>query len=183
MSPIYRARDDAPGELARLASDGLLRPVVGDVYVSPDTPDLPELRATALLLLLPVPLQDREPVIALEAAVWLETGGSAPDPVDVYVAVHGGRRNCPGLRIHEIRVDPRDVELIGGLRVTGPARTAADLCRTRPADQALDHLDRLCAETGLTPAAVSAVLGRLPRHPGVAGAREVVGRWAARHSR
>lgn len=179
MTEIYRALDDDPSELARLATEGLLRPLVGDVYVSAHTVEDTGVRAGALALLLPDPLQDSEAVFALEAAVWLRAGGPSPAELDVYIPAHRSRRRFRGLRVHEGRLDARDVETVGRVRVTGPARTAADLCRSRPVDVALAQLDRLRAATGLTPRAVLAVLDRMVRYRGVPHGRDVAGIWAA----
>jgi hypothetical protein len=180
VTEIYRALDDDPSELNRLAAEGLLRPLVGDVYVSADTADDPGVRAAGIALLLPLALQDGGAVAGLEAAAWLLAGGPAPAELDVYVPAHRSRRRFRGLRVHEGRLDVRDVEIVGQVRVTCPARTGADLCRSRPADVALEHLDRLRAATGVTPRAVSAVLERMVRHRGVPHGRDIAEIWAAR---
>lgn len=180
MIEIYRARDDDPAELSRLAAEGLLRPLVADVYVSTRIPEDTGVRAAALALLLPVPLHDGAAVLALEAAAWLVAGGPAPAQLDVYVPTHRSRRRFRELRVHEARLEPFDVETIGDVRATCPARTAADLCRGRPTDEALPHLDRLRAATGLKPTTVACVLDRLARHRGVPHGRNVIEIWAAR---
>jgi hypothetical protein len=180
VTEIYRARDDDPAELARLAAEGLLRPLVADVYVSAHTVEDATVRAAALSLLLPLPLQDGGAVAALEAAAWLVAGGPAPAELDVYVPAHRSRRRFRGLRVHEGRLGSWDVETITSVRMTTPARTAADLCRSRPVDVALPHLDRIRAATGLTPLAVACVLDRLVRHRGVPHGRDVIQIWTAR---
>jgi hypothetical protein len=180
VTEIYRALDDDPRELANLATDGLLRPLVGDVYVSAHAAEDTELRATALALLLPAPLQEGGAVAAFEAAAWLRTGGPAPTELDVYVPAHRSRRRFRGLRVHEGRLDARDVETVGRVRATGPARTAADLCRSRPTEVALAQLDQLRAATDLTPRTVVAVLDRMVRQRGVPHGRDVAEIWAAR---
>lgn len=180
VTDMFRARDDDPTELARLAAEGLIRPLVADVYVSAHTVEDAGVRAVALSLVLPVPLQDGGAVAAFEAAAWLAAGGPPPPELDVYVPAHRSRRRFRGLRVHEGRLEPLDVETIGRQRTTSPARTAADLCRSRPFDDALPHLDRLHAATGLTPLAVACALDRLVRHRGVPHARDAVQIWAAR---
>jgi hypothetical protein len=177
---IYHACDDDPAELARLAADGVLRRVIADAYVRADVDDDVTLHAAALARVLPSGLEERAPVAARETACWLFTGGPPPDDLDVYVPAHRSRRRFRGLRVHEGRLDLRDVETIGPVRVTSPARTAADLCRSRPTDAALVHLDRLRSATGLEPRAVLTVLGRMTRHRGVPHGKDVVEIWAAR---
>lgn len=180
VTEIYHARDDNPAELARLAAEGVLRRVVADAYVRADVADDVTLRAAALARVFPPALGDRAPVAARETAGWLYTGDPPPDDLDVYVPAHRSRRRFRGLRIHEGLLDLGDVETVGQVRVTSPARTAADLCRSRPTDTALAHLDRLRSTTGLEPRVVLAVLERMARHRGVPHGKEVVQLWAAR---
>lgn len=180
MTAIYRARDDDPTELARLAADGWLRRLIGDVYVPVGTVvDLP-VRAAVLAVLLPLAPSGGGAVAALEAAGWLYTGGPPPGDLDVYVPTHRSRRRFRELRVHEDRVDDRDVETVGRVRVTSPARTAADLCRSRPVEVALLQLERLRTATGLAPRAVQSVLDRMARQRGVPHGRDTVQIWAAR---
>lgn len=180
---IYHARDDDPAELARLAADGVLRRVIADAYVRADVGDDVMLHAAVLARVLPSGPQDQAPVAARETASWLFTGGPPPDDLDVYVPAHRSRRRFHGMRVHEGRLDLRDVETIGPVRVTSPARTAADLSRSRPTDAALVHLDRLRSVTGLGPRAVLTVLERMARHRGVPHGKDVVEIWAARVAR
>jgi hypothetical protein len=76
--------------------------------------------------------------------------------VEVTVWAAGGRRSRPGLRIHRLRlIDPADLSLHHGIRVTSPARTVLDLAASgltaraleRAADQAA-YL-RLCDDADL----------------------------------
>jgi hypothetical protein len=80
--------------------------------------------------------------------------------------------------VHEAVLTPTDIETVDALRVTTPARTAADLARSRPAAVAMGHLNRLHAATGLTPLAVLATLERLARFRGVPDGRLTVRGWA-----
>jgi hypothetical protein len=175
--------DDDPTELAMLARGGWLRPLIGEVYVPINAVEDVPLRAEGLRQLLPLAVPDHEAIVCLEAASWLQAGGVPPEEFDVYVPAHRSRRRFHGLRVHEGRLDPRDVETVGTLRVTGPARTAADLCRYRPSDVALPHLERLRTATALQPQSVLAVLERMVRHRGVPHGRDVVQIWAARLAR
>jgi hypothetical protein len=184
VTTIYHAGDgdddDDPTELAMLARGGWLRPLIGEVYVPINAVEDVALRAEGLRQLLPLAVPDHEAIACLEVASWLQAGGAPPEELDVYVPAHRSRRRFRGLRVHEGRLDPRDVETVGTVRVTGPARTAADLCRYRPGDVALPHLERLRTATGLQPRSVLAVLDRMVRHRGVPHGRDVVQIWAAR---
>jgi hypothetical protein len=180
VTEIYRALGDDPNELAHLVAEGLLRPLVGDVYISAHTEVDDDVRAAALAMLMPAALADGDAVAAWETAAWLIADGPAPTQLDVYVPAHRSRRRFRGLLVHEALLDPRDVGTIGRIQTTTPARTAADLCRSRPTDVALPLLDRLRAATRIAPREVLAVLNRLSRHRGVPHGRHVVEVWAAR---
>jgi hypothetical protein len=184
VTTIYHAgAGDDPTELAMLARGGWLRPLIAEVYVPVNAVEDVALRAQGLGQLLPLALPDHDAVVCLEAASWLHAGGEPPSELDVYVPAHRSRRRFRGLRVHEGRLDPRDVETVGTLRVTGPDRTAADLCRSRPSDVTLPHLERLRSATGLQPRSVLSVLDRMVRHRGVPHGRDVVQIWAARLAR
>jgi hypothetical protein len=58
------------------------------------------------------------------------------------------------------RLAADEVMLVGGLRVTTPARTAFDIGRHRPRDSAVARLDALASATQLAPADVAALAGR-----------------------
>jgi hypothetical protein len=63
---------------------------------------------------------------------------------------------------------------IGGVWVTSPLRTAADLARLLPRPDALASLDALLRVPGTTQQGITAVLDRFGRYRGVVQARELV---------
>ncbi|HVL94997.1 MAG TPA: DUF559 domain-containing protein [Solirubrobacteraceae bacterium] len=76
------------------------------------------------------------------AAALLRMTDRWPAEHVVTVPDHGGRRR-PGIAIHAVRrLDPRDVTMVDGIRVTAPARTLLDLAETLP----LDRLQRVLGE-------------------------------------
>ncbi|WP_405163500.1 DUF559 domain-containing protein [Nocardia sp. NBC_01499] len=101
---------------------------------------------------------------ALHGTRWLD-----PDqPAELARAQH-----CkPPSGIHALRgiIEPSECCEVDGFRVTTPARTAFDLGRRLPRDQAIPILDALCAATGLDPLEV-ANLAR--EHPGARGVRRL----------
>ena len=80
---------------------------------------------------------------ALYGAQWIDD----TSPIEM-IAKHGRRR--PGVVIREERIGEDEVRSIGKLLVTSPARTALDLGRHFPRDEAVAHLDALAAATGVT---------------------------------
>ncbi|MFI9404398.1 endonuclease domain-containing protein [Nocardia sp. NPDC052316] len=63
-------------------------------------------------------------------------------------------------------IEPAECCEVDGFRVTTPARTAFDLGRRLPRDQAVPILDALCSATGLNPREVADLIRD---HPGVRG--------------
>ena len=69
------------------------------------------------------------------AVLWrlpLPLGGSGLGPVHTTVPVRRPRRNRPGLRVHTCSLTAAEVRVVGGLRVTAPARTWLDLAAQLP---------------------------------------------------
>jgi hypothetical protein len=81
---------------------------------------------------------------------WLD----AQEPAEI---VRSDRHHCPGLVAHSWRLEPDDVGVVRGMRVTTPARTAFDIGRTRPAAVAIPTIDALLNATGCSPSDVSAL--------------------------
>lgn len=97
---------------------------------------------------------------ALHGTRWL----SGDRPAEI--ARTGHTKTPCGIRAFQSVIDPSECGEVEGFRVTTPARTAFDLGRRLPRDEAVPILDALCAATGLTPAEV-AVLA--VEHAGVRG--------------
>jgi hypothetical protein len=181
---LFREEGPESGEVARLRARGLLRAVVGDVHTGTGEPETRELRVSALARILPPARSPADAVVGYRAARWALVGGPVPPRIDVYALPGLSRRRFRGLRVREARLVPGTVMVLAGLvpadtvAVTVPDRTAADLARSLPAEEALAEL-RLLAEVGVTPARVAAVLESLPGHRGVPRARQVLNRWAS----
>jgi very-short-patch-repair endonuclease len=93
----------------------------------------------------------------------------------VHVTVPGaGLRNAPGLVVHRTRgLDPEDVVVVGGLRVTSPGRTALDLGRTVP-DAELRRIIREGEFQGALPVgAIRELVATRTGHRGLARLRRV----------
>lgn len=81
------------------------------------------------------------------------------------------RRDCHG-RTRDLL--PEDWQLVGGVRVTTPRRTAVDLACTLRRREALAALDAFAREFGLTTEDLNRLLWRFRRRRGVVQARELV---------
>jgi len=87
---------------------------------------------------------------AVYGTEWLD----ADAPAEV---VRSNRHSPAGLTVHSYALAPDDVCMAGGMRVTSAARTAFDLGRLLPENQAIPTLDALLNVTGLDPAHVWAL--------------------------
>lgn len=169
--------------MARLRGEGLVRALIGPVHTATSEPESGALRASALALLLPPARSPADAVVGYEAARWVLVGGPAPDQVDVYALPGRSRRRFRGLRVHEGVLAPGTVTVVGGLSpaqavaITVPARTAADLARSRPEATALAELHRL-AGCGVDPVEVTTMLEVMARLRGLPRARRTVRAWA-----
>jgi hypothetical protein len=125
---VYVAGRDAPAPVLRaMVREGLLVPVVGGVHLAADQAGSPAARAAALAEVVPP-----RGVVGGPSALWVRGLLGACPAVDVLVpaGTTGGSRERPGwLVVRSSAVPARDVATLGPLRVTGLARTAADIAR------------------------------------------------------
>jgi very-short-patch-repair endonuclease len=112
-------------------------------------------------------------VIAGRAAAAFDGSRWVDEDVPIELLAKHGRRQ-PGIIVRQERFDSDEVNLVAGLPVTSPARTAFDLARHLPRDLAVPHLDALAAGTGVTRADVAALADRYPGARGIRRARTVV---------
>ena len=123
--------------VAERVARGQLHPVYRGVYAVGHLADVPLGRETAALLAC-----GEGAVLSHRTAAAMWRLLDVPTEVDVVVE----RRRRPrheGIRVHRpAALEPRDVRLREGLRVTSPLRTIADLARVL----SLDALDRVVSE-------------------------------------
>jgi hypothetical protein len=162
--------------LSRAVADGRLRRPFTGVYVPADLADSTEVRARAAGLVM-----SPHSVLCDRTAAWihgidvfryaeLETVPRLEscvlrghDPTD--------RAECHG-RTRDLV--PEDWQVIDGVRVTTPLRTAVDLACTLSRREALAALDAFARHHGLTVAQMNRLLWRYRRRRGVVQARELV---------
>lgn len=114
-------------ELFALVLDGQLYRV-GDAFAAPDTPDTPDLRASAFAAHRPGPL-----IADRGTAAWIHGTRSIP-PSRPQVCVDPARRGrvSPDFDAQQHAVPESETLALGSVRVTTPLRTAADLLLTLP---------------------------------------------------
>ncbi|WP_328992948.1 hypothetical protein OG394_01630 [Kribbella sp. NBC_01245] len=178
-APFTRAQAERGGwdhaKLRRHLANGLIRQVLKTVYVDALVPDSLELRAAALCLVTPL-----DAVICRRTAAWLfgidtfalqERDG----PLAIDTLRPGRHRAIRRSKVtgHSQTVLPGDVMIHRGLRVTTPAATAVHLARHLRRPYALSALDAMLHAGLLDHGQLCAAIGRYPKHPGIAQAREL----------
>ncbi|GAB3281610.1 hypothetical protein GCM10027456_75010 [Kineosporia babensis] len=168
-----------------LLRDGLAREVLDLVVVSPLTPVTPEIRALAVREKLGEweTAAHRGRAVGFATAAWILTGSWAdpvagPQRLDLII---GRNRRSPRLktaRARQIDVPTEHLQTIETLQVTRPVRTAADVARDLPCDQALALLRLLQELHDVHPPQVLDLLSFMPYARGAAVAREVVREWS-----
>ncbi len=166
----------SPGRLRGLLTRGDVRRVVAGVGVRGDVPDSVAVRARAAQLVL-----RRDQVVVDHSAAWLhdvdvgprqDAGSRRPLEIADVGRVHATRRS--GTHGCKRTVAEDDVVDVHGVRVTSPARTAADLaCRWGRLD-AMAVLDAFARRHGVGEAEHRPLLLRFAGRRGVSQYRELV---------
>jgi Protein of unknown function (DUF559)/Transcriptional regulator, AbiEi antitoxin len=162
--------------LRNAVDQGEVRRVFTGVYARADLPDSTELRASAAGLVM-----NEHSVLCDRTAAWIHgidvlryAELDVIPPLETYV-LRGrdptDRHNCHG-GTRDLR--PEDWQVIGGLRVTTPLRTALDLACKLRRREAMAALDAFAREFGVTVAQLRRLLVRYFRRRGVVQARELV---------
>ena len=165
----------SPALLRRMVREGLLRRVLKGVYVDAAAEDDLRMRTRAVSLAIPATA-----VVTDRTAAWLHGvdvlrpgDHLVPPPVEVFQGPGHTRVRTAANQGGERTLSPEDVEEIGGVRVTTPLRTALDLGRLTPRDQALSALDALLRLERFTKEDLLANLERFRRQRGVVQLREL----------
>jgi hypothetical protein len=97
---------------------------------------------------------------ALHGALWVD----AMTPIELIAH----RTRAPaGVIVRNERIDSNEITLVAGMPATCPARTALDLARHLPRDEAVAHLDALAHATDVRAEDAWALAGRYPRARGL----------------
>lgn len=151
-----------------LGRDGLVLTLLPTCAVALDVSLDPADRAAALRGVAAVaPLAAQGAVLVLAAAAWVHLGGAPPVVVDL--ALTSPRRSRrPGIRLRTTRYRPDGLVSLGGLSVTTPLQTAADLARaaalrSEPSDKTASEALAALVRAGIDLSAVRALLLSEPR--------------------
>ncbi|MGW4100913.1 hypothetical protein [Mycobacterium sp. NPDC004974] len=112
----------------------------------------------------------RRGIIAGRAAAALHGAQWVDDDAPVELIMEHGRRR-PGIIVREERIRPDEICRIGDFSVTTPLRTALDLARFLPRDDAVAHLDALAIATAVDAGQVPELAGRYRGLRGIRSAR------------
>jgi very-short-patch-repair endonuclease len=139
-----------------------------DVYVPPGTDLTASTRARAAWL-----WSRRRGVIAGHSAAALHGAKWVDDRVPAQL-LYEHRRPPPGVRTWSGMVADDEIQLIGGIPATTPARTAYDLACRSPLGKAVAAIDALCRATRLNIGDVELLARRYKGHRNVRRARHAL---------
>jgi very-short-patch-repair endonuclease len=140
-------------------------PLHKDVYVQRDAELTAVLRAKACWL-----RSRRRGVLAGFSASALH-GSKWIDPTLPAAIIDTNRRKAPGVQVWEERIEPDEITVADGMRLTTPARTALDLARRHPTAVAVASIDALAQAAELKPADIDLLVERYKGRRGMKAAR------------
>ena len=144
-----------------------------DVYVDPDAGVTSALRAKAGWL-----WARRQGVVAGLSAAALHVSKWVDDTKTVEL-IHDNRHRLPGIQTRGDRLEEDETEVVAGVPVTSPARTALDLGCWYPIVTAVAAIDALARVTDIKAADVELLAQRYKGRRGIARARQAAGLFDA----
>lgn len=161
--------------LSRLTRQGLLRRVLKGVYVDATAEDSLLMRARALALVVPGSAVVTDgPAGWLFGADVLRPGDHITlPPIEIFQLPGNTRVRIDGTNGGERALRPEDIEVVHGVRVTTPLRTALDLGRLTPRDHAIGCLDSMLRLGRFTKEELLANVERFAKQRGVVQLREL----------
>jgi hypothetical protein len=139
--------------------------VFRDVYVSEGTDLTPAVRARAAWL-----WSRRRGIVAGFSAAALY-GSNWVDVTQPAELIHNNRHGLPGLQVWGDRLEADEIQMVDGIPVTTPARTALDLACWYPEMTAVSGIDALARACELKVADVDLLMQRYRGRRGVERAR------------
>ena len=139
-----------------------------DVYVEQGAEVTPALRAKAGWL-----WTGRRGVVAGFAAAALH-GSKWVDKTTAVELIHDNRHRLPGIQTRGDRLEADEIDTVGGIPVTSPARTALDLGCWYPTVAAVAAIDALARATDIKAADVELLSQRYTGRRGIARARQAI---------
>lgn len=162
---VYELTGLSPVELQAMRLDGEVYRLA-DAYVPIALPEVAEIRAAAVL-------GERSPrlIAARETAAWIWGATVARPAADEFVVDIDARwrpRAHERIGVIEAVIEPGDVALLNGLKVTSRVRTVIDLCRFSPqfARREVDMVRVLADAGGFTAGECAELVHSRPRLAG-----------------
>ncbi|MEZ0349983.1 hypothetical protein [Mycobacterium sp. pR1184] len=166
--PFIGSEAIAAGALTKTQLGTRHRRMFPDVYVERDVQVSIELRSKAAWL-----WSGRRGTVAGFAAAALH-GSKWVDDAQFVDLIHDNRRIPSGLRTHRDRIEQDEIEIVAGLPVTSPVRTALDLGCWYPVMTAVAGIDALARVAEIKNADVELLARKYVGRRGVAQARRAV---------
>jgi hypothetical protein len=136
-----------------------------NVYVATDAELTPTLRAKACWL-----RSRRRGILAGLSASALH-GARWINPALPATIIDTNRRPLPGVRVWEEDIEPDEISLVDGIRITTPARTALDIARRHPRHVSVAAIDALAQVVELKHADIELLVDRYRGRRGIKRAR------------
>lgn len=171
--PFIGSEAIAHGDLTKNQLNTRYARLFRDVYIHPDAEMTGVLRAKAGWL-----WAGRHGVIAGFSAAALH-GSNWGDERAVVEMIHDNRHRIPGIQAHGDRINEDEIEVVDGVPVTSPVRTALDLGCWYPTMAAVAGIDALARATELKAADIELLAGRYTGRRGIARARQAIGLFDA----
>ncbi len=164
MEPFLGSMAVSSGRLTRRVLARYHTALYRDVYIPQDVELTARIRAEAAWLSTGATLGGLS-AAAVFGTKWIDPGA----PAEV---IRADRHSPAGIIAHSWSLAPDEICMIGGVDATTPARSAFDIGRTRPVEQAIPIIDALINATRISPADVAAVAAS---HPGARGVAKLPG--------
>lgn len=169
VGPFIGSEAIAAGMLTKSELATRFRRLFPDIYVERDVAITAELRTKSGWL-----WTGYRGVVAGFAAAALY-GSKWADDAPVVDLIHDNRRSPLGLRTHRDRIEQDEIELVAGMPVTSPVRTALDIGCWYPLMTAVAAIDALARVTEIKAVDIELLARRYLGRRGVARARQAVG--------
>lgn len=166
--PFIGSEAIAAGTLTKTQLATRCRRLFPDVYTARDLDVDAVLRAKAGWL-----WSGRRGVVAGFAAAALH-GSKWVDDMQVVDLIHHNLRSPPGIQTHRNGIDDDEIDLVVGMPVTSPVRTALDLGCWYPITAAVAGIDALARAVDIKAADVELLARRYSGRRAIARARQAV---------
>jgi hypothetical protein len=166
--PIIGSEAVAAGAVTKTQLAREYRRLYPDVYVGRDVGVDAQVRAKAARF-----WTGRRGVVAGFAAAALH-GSKWADDVHLVDVIHDNWRSPPGIQTHGDRIEDDEIDVVAGVPVTSPVRTALDFGCWYPTTTAVAGIDALARAIDIKMADVELLVRRYAGRKGIGRARQAV---------